>query len=618
MQTTKHQYSTLNSLPVILLACFVYLCFWNWSKFSYVYTNGELVGPDDFLRMSQIHAWMQGQGWFDLTAYKMVPPQGGDIHWSRLVDVPIAGLIYFFNIFFDFDKASYLAAIVWPLALMLITIAVWTLICDRLLVAYPRWLPALFGILSISSINQFSAGRIDHHNIQILLFGLMILGLVNRERKWGDILIGFAAAFSMSIGAEALVVIVPVLAIIGFEWAMGSDANSRGIIKVGVSLIASSLTLYILNFAPQDYFNVSFDANSLFFLAAFILLGLAFILLGMSSSLMLSINGIKVIGSKLALGGLVAGIALVVLYLAFPDYLGDPFANMSEEAKTRWLNKVSEAKSLSTVLRDFPFHWLATVGYYLFVLGVGALVLLNKQFRTTKMISLYIILFVCVLGTIWQVRVIRTAAFLVVPFCVIFSTICWNYFKEKYSEEKIFLYGFQSGVVMFQISIFWYIAGALFFPLEGQKMDTKNAQLETSKVSQFITARRESEHCMVNNDFNFLKTLPTTNIVSDLTTSTALMFHTKHSIISGPYHRNERAILDTLDFMGTNENKAKAVAEKYQVTHLAFCTGSLANPQSDFGPQSVTAKILQDDIPTWLNEVSAQDARIRVFKIIAD
>ena len=618
MQVTKSKYSTLNSLPVILLACFAYLCFWNWSEFSFVYANGELVGPDDFLRMSQIHAWMQGQGWFDLTAYKMVPPKGGDIHWSRLVDIPIAGLIYFFNIFLDFNKASYLAAIVWPLGLMLLTITVWTLICDRLLVAYPRWLPAVFGILSISSINQFPVGRIDHHNIQILLFGLMIFGLVNRERKWGDILIGFAAACSMSIGAEALIVIVLVLAIIGFEWAMGSDANGSGIIKVGWVLIVSSLVLYILNFAPQDYFTVNFDANSLFFLIAFIMLGIAFIILGLSLPLLSNIKGINVVVLKFMLAGFVAGVALVVLYLVFPDYLTDPYSNVSEEAKTRWLNKVSEAKSLSTVLNDFPFHWLSTVGYYLFVLVIGALVLLKQQFRTTKIMSLYIILFICVLGTIWQIRVIRTAAFLVVPFCVIFSTICWSYFKEKYREEKFFLYGFQSGVIMFQISIFWYVAGALFFPLDEQEAGTGNTQLKTRATSQSIMARREPEHCMIESDFDFLETLPVTNVVSDLTTSTALMFHTRHSIVSGPYHRNERAILDTLDFMGTNELKAKAVAEKYQLTHMAFCTGALANPQSDFGPQSVTAKILQDDIPAWLNEVSAQDARIRVFKIIAD
>lgn len=613
MNRIEKQPSLLSSLPVILSLCLVYLCFWNWSEFQYVYSLGELGGPDDFLRMSQVHAWMQGQGWFDITAYKMVPPHGGDIHWSRLVDVPIAGLIVVLEVFFGFEKATYLASIIWPLALMIMTITVWTLVCDRLLSSYQRWLPAFFGILSISTINQFTAGRVDHHNVQILLFGLMVLGLVNRDRKWGDYLIGVAAAFSISIGAETLIVLILVLAVIGLEWATGADENGGGILKVGMALIVSSAVLYILNFAPRDYFNARCDANSLFFLSAFSLIGLAFCGLGLISKFIAAQTGAKSFIVRLLIGAAAAGAALLILYLIFPSCLGDPFANMSLEAKTRWLNKVSEAKSLGLVLNEFPFHWLATVGYYGFVLLIGAVVLLNKSFRTTKTISLYIILLACVLGTIWQVRVIRTAALLVVPFCVIFSMMAWEFLKEKYNSEKLFLYGFQSGVVFFQISIVWYIAGALFFPLPNEK--SAEVDKQPDRTTQSTLERREPTHCLAKVDFDFLKSQPKANIVSDLATSTAAMFHTHHSIVAGPYHRNERAILDTLDFMGTNEQKAKAVAQKYNLAYLSFCTGENANDPDDFGADSVTAKILMGEIPDWLEEISPKGERLRVFKI---
>lgn len=615
MNTSAKTQSSLNSLPLIMAVCFAYLCFWNWSAFHYVYSNGELMGPDDFLRMTQIHAWMQGQGWFDITAYNMVPPYGGDIHWSRLVDVPIAGLIYLFNIFLSFNKASYLAAIVWPLLLMLVILAVWTLICDRLLSNYHRWLPAFFGISSISSINQFSAGRVDHHNIQILFFGLMVLGLVNRDRKWGDILIGVSAAFSISIGLESLILILFVLSVVGFEWATGADKEGKGIIRVGLALIAASIIFYALNFAPQDYLSARFDANSLFFLVAFVLVGFAFCVLGYSTTLLSRIDGLKAVITRLAFGAAIAGCSVFLLLFIFPDQNGDPFVNVSAEAKLRWLNKVSEAKSLAVVLNEFPFHWLATVGYYLVVLFLGAAVLLNRKYRYTKTISLYIILFACILGTIWQVRVIRTAAFLVVPFCVMFSVMCWEFLKEKYKEEKLFLYGFQSGVVMFQVSVFWYVVGAIFFPLANADDAPNNQKIETTSTTQPALKRREPQHCLVNSDFDFLKTLPKANIVSDLTTSTAVLFHTQHTVVAGPYHRNQRAILDTLDFLGTNETKAKFVADKYKLSYLGFCTGKFANSPGDYGPESVTAKITQGNIPTWLEEVSPQGERFRVFKI---
>ncbi len=119
----------------------------------------------------------------------------------------------------------------------------------------------------------------------------------------------------------------------------------------------------------------------------------------------------------------------------------------------------------------------------------------------------------------------------------------------------------------------------------------------------------------MNSDFDFLKTLPKANVISDLTTSSAVLFHTQHTVVAGPYHRNQRAILDTLDFMGTTEAKAKAVAEKYKLSFLGFCTGKFANSPSDYGPDSVTAKITMGKIPTWLQEVSPQGERFRVFKI---
>ena len=612
MKGLEKNYSPLNSLPVILAICLAYLCFWNWSAFHYVYSNGELMGPDDFLRMSQVHAWMQGQGWFDITAYNMVPPNGGDIHWSRMVDLPIATLIYLFDIFIEFDKATYLAAIVWPIFLMLVTLAVWTLICDRLLDNYQRWLPALFGILSISSINQFSAGRVDHHNIQILFFGLMVLGLVNRDRKWGDILIGFSIASSISVGLESLVILLLVLVVIGIEWATNADRQGKGLIRVGVSFIVSSLVFFVLNFAPVDYFNTQFDANSFYFLTASTFVGLAFCILGLSSAILTRSDGLKTAAARLLAGSVMAGACLLLLILAFPEHSGDPLSNVGPEARERWLNNVSEAKSLSIVLNDFPFHWLATVGYYLFVILIGTVVLLDEKYRSTKIISLYIILVACVLGTVWQVRFIRTAAFLVIPFCVVFSTICWEFLKNKYQDEKLFLYGFQSGFLMFQISIFWYVAGAVFFPLE---KSSSGDQEEVSAVSQQEIRRREPEHCMVSSDFEFLRSLPKANLVSDLTTSTAILFHTQHTVVSGPYHRNQRAILDTLDFMGTDEIKAKRVAGKYKLSYLGFCTGKFANSRRDYGPQSVTAKIINGNIPAWLDELSPGGQRFRVFKI---
>ena len=52
-----------------------------------------LGDTDDNMRIMQVRAWLHGQGWYDLRQHRLNPPVGANIHWSRLVDLPIAGLI---------------------------------------------------------------------------------------------------------------------------------------------------------------------------------------------------------------------------------------------------------------------------------------------------------------------------------------------------------------------------------------------------------------------------------------------------------------------------------------------------------------------------------------------
>ena len=53
-----------------------------------------LADTDDNLRLAQVKAWLGGQAWSDLRQYKLNPPMGADIHWSRIPDLPIAGILH--------------------------------------------------------------------------------------------------------------------------------------------------------------------------------------------------------------------------------------------------------------------------------------------------------------------------------------------------------------------------------------------------------------------------------------------------------------------------------------------------------------------------------------------
>ena len=61
----------------------------------------DYVGPDndDGMRLVEVRDFLAGQGWFDLMQYRLGLDGGTLMHWSRLIDLPIASLIWFFGLF---------------------------------------------------------------------------------------------------------------------------------------------------------------------------------------------------------------------------------------------------------------------------------------------------------------------------------------------------------------------------------------------------------------------------------------------------------------------------------------------------------------------------------------
>ena len=85
-----------------------------------------LGDTDDNMRIMQVRALLHGQGWYDLRDYRMNPPFGANIHWSRLVDLPIAGLILGLRPFLGGAGAERWAVAIAPMLpnLLLLTVLV--------------------------------------------------------------------------------------------------------------------------------------------------------------------------------------------------------------------------------------------------------------------------------------------------------------------------------------------------------------------------------------------------------------------------------------------------------------------------------------------------------------
>src|SRR6185503_16331506 len=104
-----------------------------------------LGDTDDNMRMMQVRGLLGGQGWFDLRQYRLNPPVGANIHWSRLVDLPIAGLILLLRPLIGGAAAERWAVGIAPLLPYLLLIFSTSLTVRRLIDprAYPLAIAAL-------------------------------------------------------------------------------------------------------------------------------------------------------------------------------------------------------------------------------------------------------------------------------------------------------------------------------------------------------------------------------------------------------------------------------------------------------------------------------------------
>src|SRR5947209_6586822 len=172
-----------------------------WQKWGDIRWFG-LGDTDDNMRIMQVRALLRGQGWYDLRDYRMNPPFGANIHWSRLVDLPIAGLILGLRPFLGGAGAERWAVAIAPTLPYLLLLYSVALTARRLLgpTAYPLAFLALFFAGSTNGL--FAPERIDHHGWQLALLALSIASIADTNKTRGGILLGVSSALSLAIGLE--------------------------------------------------------------------------------------------------------------------------------------------------------------------------------------------------------------------------------------------------------------------------------------------------------------------------------------------------------------------------------------------------------------------------------
>jgi hypothetical protein len=602
--------------PKIVLWTLLFQFAWSWRSVPPLLSEGAMRDTDDLMRLFQVRSFIDGQGWYDLVNHRMDPPVGADIHWSRLVDLPLALLTLFFDLFTSPVMAERLAALVWPSFLIVAAVLVLVAITRRLEPSVNPLLVVLLSVLCVHAQLEFSPGRIDHHGLQILLFYAALLFIIADDIRLGRFLAGAAIVASISVGLDAIVLIALVFCWLVLEFVRGRD-DGRSLIQVAGGIAMAAPLLFILNFPPQKWLVAACDANSAFYFSALMLVAAVYASLWSLAPRISTGNRLPlgIDPGRLSTAALLGLLALGGLYAVNPDCLAGPYGTLDPQLVERWLVHVGEASSLRDHLAKEPAFWLSGVGYLAIALAAAIFVARREMGRFPQAVLLLAVLLVTIALAFFQIRAIRIGIFVTVPFCAAFATIALPWIGKRLAGFKIARAVFQVAIVALLAAPTWMVLGMISFP------DAPRAAVSEDVTAPSGTTWRDGEPdglCNRESEFAVLAGLEPGLVMHDVDTGPGLVVFTRHDGFGGPYHRNGKAILEMLDFFETDEVRARAIAAARGIGYVAFCEDVEIADTEDLRSATLAARILSGREPGWLERVSPRVERLHVYRVRLD
>lgn len=535
-----------------------------------------LADTDDNLRLAQVKAWLGGQNWYDLRQYKLDPPGGADIHWSRLPDLPIAAIITFLSPFLGTlmaEKAAIGLAPLLPLGL-----ALWALgLTARRLVHPLAWLFAT-GLLvcAPSAMGMFLPMRIDHHGWQLAFLALALAGLADPQRRRGGLTTGVATALSVSVGLEMLPYLALCGGLIGLRWVVDEGQALR--LRAYAAALGLEAGLGYLVFASYANRAPRCDALTPVWLSTFVLAG----------ALMLALSFLRARAwtVRLVTGALAGGAVAAFFALAWPQCLARP-EGISDTLYRLWFVNIMEvrplyAHGLKTALPAAALPSIGLVGA-LWACGraQGAARVLWLQFVALGLMS-FAMLF-------WQFRAAPAAQILALPGA---TALAWIILPRLARSRALAvrLVGLPAAALM--------VTGLIVHPLLAVMPD----KVSTSPAR--VKARQASAACTTLSALRPIAQQPPGIVFTFVDLSPRLIAMTPHKAIAGPYHRNGDAILDVFHVFRGTPDAARQIMARHSATYLLICPNMAeGGNHRRAAPKGFLAQLEKGQVPAWLTPV---------------
>ncbi|MBU1175528.1 MAG: hypothetical protein KKH72_09005 [Alphaproteobacteria bacterium] len=548
---------------------------------------------DDATRLVVVRDLMGGQNWFDHVQYRFNTPYGAEIHWSRLIDAPLWALIALGNLF-AFGQGERVALFVWPLFWLLPALWLTAKLTDRLL-GPGNILAALFlAALTVPVVSEFAPGRIDHHNVQMVLVLWLMLETLNAPRSNSAALkAGIAAATSLAIGAETLPVIVAAIMAFGLFWVRDKGFAPR-LGRFGASLAGAMLIHFLVAVGPADWLAAHCDALSLVYVVA--AFGIAAVFFGLGALPLPEEARLPRLGFGLAGGALIG----VVLFELFPSCAAGPYAALDPFLRHAWLANIVEARPYLTSLASLPAYTLAVSLPLFLALGAGIHRLVTTRAAARgDWLGYVLLLAFAIVGMMLQLRGVRLAALMAVPGGVALVAMLRARYLARQGPSKI-------GAAFALVAGWVGMAGVVLFMLASLVFPAGSNDAGASPLAA----------CLSEPAFEPLARLSPARIAAPVDLGPYIVLMTPHATIGSPYHRNTEGIGDSLRVFGADEEAAWRVIARRGIDLVVMCDDMLAVIGNGFGDaNSLKALFEAGGQPDWLTPVAVPAGALKVYRV---
>ena len=580
------------SAAMLLVGCWVIV-----AGSSFIANFGRLpdgLSNDDAMRLVGVRDLLAGQPWFDLAQHRL-GVTGSLMHWSRLIDLPIGLLVSFFQLFTSAPQAERLTMAIWPLLVLLPTLAGMRALGRALQGEAAGNLALVLGMFLAPVIGHFRPGALDHHNVQIALM-LWAAAWTIRFTRRDAVLAAIAMGLSLAIGLEMLPAIAVLAAGAGMRWITCGDRLRRESIAFGFSFTAAVTLLLVVTVPPSRWFVGACDALSIAHFSAGYVGGLGFAMLAVicrGQGI-----GVRLIGAVSLGAAVVTAVALVA-----PACLANPYADVHPRLQEFWLANVAETQTLVWMLSANAVEAVA-----LYLPPAAALILtlwIAARDRAASWAIAAALQAVLLAVAVWEVR--GAAAANAVAASLIAAALL-KLLPPRSLATLVFGQRRASLALAFVLT-------PLVLAATGHSLARAARLLDGTAAEAQVSARTQ---CHAISAYAPLTNLPTGRVLAFIDSGAFVLAQSRHSVLAAPYHRNNDGNLAAVETLLASPEEAKAGIVRNGIDYVVLCPGAPEFKLYARAGDGLAVQLARGDAPAWLRPIVFGDSPLRVWRVVSD